>query len=109
MKIEDVNKVERIERHFTRVIFNKCNISFSSYNDRLLKIDLKSLENRCIYFDLILLYKIINELSDLKFEDFFRYRDYNYLLRSHNLQVEPKLYYKSTQWLHSFFVRTPKV
>ena len=107
--IKDVNKVERIQRHFTRVIFNKCNIPFSSYNDRLLKVDLKSLENRRIYFDLILLYKIINELSDLKFEDFFRYRNHNYILRSHHLQVEPKLYYKSTQWLHSFFVRTPKV
>ena len=107
--IKDVSKVEQIQRHFTRVICVKCNISFLSYNDRLRKLNLRSLENRRTYFDLILLYKIIHKLSDLNFYDYFQYRTHVYALRSHSLQIEPKSRYKSSQWLNSFFVRTPKV
>ena len=106
--LKDISKIEQVQRHFTKVAFNKCKIPYSSYTDRLAKINLSSLENRRIYFDVILIYKTINGLSDLKFTDYFKFHHTPYLLRSHPYQIEPKNYFKSTQWLNSFFVRAPK-
>ena len=48
-------------------------------------------------------------MSDLKFDDYFKFHQTPYALRSHNLQVLPIFYFKSAQWLNSFFVRAPKV
>ena len=106
---KNIAKVEQIQRHFTKIAFRKCGIPFTSYTDRLEKIGLSTLENRRIYYDIVLLYKIVYGLSDLKFENFFKFHQTPYSLRSHSLQVEPLFYFKSAQWLNSFFVRAPKV
>ena len=106
---KDINQIEQIQRHFTKIACCKCNIPFSSYQDRLQKLNLRSLETRRIHFDLILLFKMIHKICDLSFDDFFQYRPSKYVLRSHPLQIEPKLHFKSSQWLNSFFVRTPKI
>ena len=55
-----INKVESVQRNFTRLICSRCNISNTSYNDRLVKLGLKSLEYRRWEFDLFTLYKITN-------------------------------------------------
>ena len=47
--IEDITKVERVQRHFTKVAFRRCDVDFVSYNDRLRKLNIKSLQERRIY------------------------------------------------------------
>ena len=43
------------------------NIPFTSYSDRLIKLNHKSLEYRRLEFDLILVYKICYELVDIPY------------------------------------------
>ena len=66
---KDIFTIKQIKKRFTRFICQRCNISFSSYTDRLDKLNLMSLENRRIRFDLILLFKIVNNMNDLNFND----------------------------------------
>ena len=47
------------------------------YLDRLIILDLDSLEVRRIVFDLLLVYKIIHRLVDLEFDSLFRYNSNN--------------------------------
>ena len=104
----DKKRIEQVQRHFTKVAFNKCNIPFTSYKDRLYKISMSTLENRRAYFDTVCLFKIINGLSDLEFNDYFQFRHTPYELRSHPFQVTPKIQPTLAQWQGSFFVRAPK-
>ena len=53
--------------------------------------------------DLILLYKIINNLSDLNFYDYFKLKNSNYNLRAYTLQIEANYYFKTKQLNLSFF------
>ena len=55
---KNVNKIETIQRKFTRLIFNRCHKSNISYEERLTKLCLKSLEYRRWEFDLITLLKL---------------------------------------------------
>jgi len=49
-----------------------CHITFLSYANCLAKLNLKSLEYwHCLAFDLILVYKIYYNLTDIVFEDYF--------------------------------------
>lgn len=58
--------IEKIQRRFTRSIFYKYNLSSEKlpYEARLQFLKLPSLESRRIYFDEVLLYKIVNSLFD---------------------------------------------
>jgi hypothetical protein len=57
--VTDIVRIESIQRSFTKSL-KMCNSL--SYNDRLSKCDLFSLERRRLFADLSLLYKIINKL-----------------------------------------------
>ena len=50
---KDIEKIEKIQKTFTRYIFKKLNLPYSSYSDRLRQINLKSLEYRRLFFDLV--------------------------------------------------------
>ena len=71
---KDIEKIEKIQQSFTRKAFIRCNMRFSSYQDRLYQLDIKSLKQRRILFDLIQIYKIIYDLSDIKFCSFFMFK-----------------------------------
>ena len=105
---QDIRKIEKIQRKFTRQICRRSNISYTSYSDRLLKFGLRSLEHRRLMFDLIFLYKTVNHVSGLTFSDHFSYRSTNYNLRGNNNQIEPLHKYRDPLWCNSFFVRAPK-
>ena len=57
-----------------------------SYGERLSICDLETLESRRLKFDLILCYKIVHNLIELKFNDLFEY-DPNSRTRGHNLKL----------------------
>ena len=59
-QLSDIFKNESVQRNFTRLACKRCNISNTSYKERLVKLGLKSLEYRSWQFDLITSLKIIN-------------------------------------------------
>ena len=107
--IKDVNKIESIQRKFTRFAFNKCSISNTGYEDRLRKINMLSLKQRRVYFDLALMFKMINNISDLQFNDYFYLITTKYSLRSHTLQINTKNKFNSSRWHNSYFGRIPSL
>ena len=102
---KNIIMIESIQRSFTRRAFLRSGKSFSSYNDRLSQLNLKSLQYRRIVFDLILMYKIINDLSDLKFNDFFVFRSIPYTFRGNNKKIDTIHQIKNSHWTNSFFSR----
>ena len=106
--VKDKKALEKIQKRYTKIICQRCSIPFSSYSDRLDKLNLLSLENRRIRFDLILLFKIIHGLSDLNFDSFFKFGNCPYPLRNCSTKILPKQHFTSSVWLGSFFERAPK-
>ena len=56
---KDIIHTESVQRKYTRLIFNRCNIYYTSYLDRLTKLKIKSLEYRRLEFDLIQFFKLV--------------------------------------------------
>lgn len=79
-----------------------------SYKDRLHKLDMKSLQERRVYFDLVFLYKIIHGLTNLNFNDYFVFRKNQHNLRGNSHKIDTLLKFKSNQWSFSFFARVVK-
>ena len=79
-----MHAIESVQKNFTRKICIHCNVPFSSYVDRLCKLDLKYLEYCTLEFDLILTYKICYHLIDVKFDDFFQCAQTSYKLHRHS-------------------------
>ena len=102
---KDINLVESVQKKFTRHICIQCKISFSSYSDRLSKLNINSLEYRRLEFDLILTFKICHNLCDLNFYEFFKLRKIRYNLRQHSLTVESLFHPKHEQYRYFFFNR----
>ena len=80
---KDIDLVERVQRYFTKKICLKCNIQFKSYEDRLYKLNLHSLQYRRLETDLIMVFKIINGLVDLPMNQFFHFYKSPYTTRRH--------------------------
>jgi hypothetical protein len=105
----NIKRIESIQQSYTRMAFRRCGISFTSYGDRLRKVNLKSLEERRLVFDLVLVYKIVYGLSDLNFTDYFISNNSNYSLRRHPLQIKCIKNNSNQQWQNSFFYRVVKI
>ena len=107
---KDIDRIESVQRLFTKNAFKICGIKFTSYTDRLQKLNLFTLERRRLHKDLVLIYKIIYNLSDLKFYDYYVFAITGYNLRRHSLQIRLKnpLNLKTEQYINSFFVRVVK-
>ena len=71
-------------------MFIRCNIPYTSYADHLHKLGIKSLEYRRLEFDVILMFKIYHNLSDLQFDDYFIHSKRRYHLRSHEFVIQSK-------------------
>jgi hypothetical protein len=104
----DIGAIEQVQERFTKIICRRCNIPFSSYSDRLTKLNMLSLKNRRIRFDLITLFKIVNNLSDLNFNSFFHYHHSPYSLRGGASKIVPNQRFASKAWDGSFFERAPR-
>ena len=107
--VKDITKLENIQRAFTKFACLRCSIPFTSYKDRLIKLNLKTLEYRRAVFDLIILFKIVNGQSNLKFSDYFVTRMSPYHLRGGSSRIDSIAQFKTNQFQKSFFSRVPSL
>jgi len=68
--IQDITRIEKVQRHFTKRLRGLRNLS---YAERLTKLGLPSLELRRLQLDLIYCYKIVFGLVKLNCADFFEF------------------------------------
>lgn len=69
--IKDIETVEKVQKFFTRSVFKRCFGNKAEYLKRLEKLELETLEYRRLKFDLIMCFKILRNLVDIKIEDLF--------------------------------------
>ena len=81
--VKDITLIESVQRFFTKRIFCRSRIPFESYQDRLYKLNIRSLEYRRMETDLTLTFKILNNLIDLPINKFFTLNSKPYNTRSH--------------------------
>ena len=58
---KDVDRIQDIQRRYTRLVFRKCSVAYSSYEDRLQKIDFMTLKQRREFYDLV---SVLSDMSD---------------------------------------------
>ena len=80
---KDIQCIERVQRFFTRAIIKRAGTPYMDYDDRLANLGLQSLEYRRVFYDLVMCYKIYNNLVDLPFESFFTKPARPYSIRGH--------------------------
>ena len=106
---KDIHKIEKIQKHFTRKIFQRCNLPYSSYANRLYQLNIKSLEYRRTFSDLMFMFKILNGISGLNSLDYFCYNVQPYNLRNNNFKITTTKSFTSNLWHNSFFNRGVKL
>ena len=102
--ISDAKIIENVQRKFTKRVCQRCNIKFNSYSERLTILDIDSLEQRRIKYDLINLFKIYYKIIDVEFDDLFIKNSSvsNYNTRGHNHKIFLPRYSGSTT-RHNFY------
>ena len=81
---ENIIKIEKIQKRFTKTLAGYINLS---YNERLIKANLKSLELSRLHADMILCYKILHDLVDIDKHNILRYELSSRITRGHNLKL----------------------
>ena len=89
-KIGEIKLAEQVQKTYTRIICKKLNIKYNDYKHRLNLLNIESLEYRRVKFDLIQVYKIINNIIDIDCSKFFTFSNYNsiYELRRHRFNLK---------------------
>ena len=85
---KDVIAVEKVQEKFLKAICRRCNVRTRTYYERLNALDIETLEYRRHKFDVIMVFKIIHELVDVDFNDFFSFSNTPYNLRRHRFHIE---------------------
>ena len=80
----DMARVESVQKRATKLVITLKN---KSYEDRLIALDLPSLAYRRKRGDMIMMYKIVNELVCVDFNDLFTSIPTSHNLRGHNKRV----------------------
>ena len=89
-----INKIEKVQRSFSRRIPGLQNIS---YRERLTTLKLQSLEHRRLISDLITCFNIVHGLSSLTFTDFFTFSPSRFCTRGHPLRLSIPLTKKNSE------------
>jgi hypothetical protein len=66
----DIDCIENVQRSFTKRLPGLKNVS---YEERLNRLNITSLELRRLHADLIMCFKIVFRIVDVDFDDFFKY------------------------------------
>ena len=105
----DIKDIESVQRNFTRKVCIRSNIGFSSYNERLNKLGMESLEVRRIKNDLVFLYKILHNYVDIDFYTFFQINSFSgHNLRRHSLHITRQKTSKTNIRAHFYSHRVVK-
>ena len=97
-RLKDIDSIEQIQRYFTRRIHG---LAEYNYNERLFILNLESLEERRLKFDMCMYFKILTNEVDTNVGDFFVIRDKPYNMRGHNMTLERRAC-KSNLFRNSF-------
>ena len=102
-QISYIDKIERIQRYFTRRVLNRTGLFFKRllYTKRVLLLNLESLEIRRIKSDLKMCYKILNGLCDLDVTKFFLFAPISSVTRGHNKKLIKPICHSN--WQLNFF------
>ena len=95
------DKLESVQRLFTRRLFCTCGQKYTSYNERLNYLGLQSLELRRIHKDLIMTFKLVNNLCKVDYSEILYYIKKNSRTRGHDLKI---LASKSRQNVHKNYL-----
>ena len=87
--IKDITKIENVQKYFTRRLFPRNTLK---YADRLKTLNLESLEQRRLKFDLQMYFKIIHGLVNLDKDKFFVFLPKSHGTGSHDFQLKAPLY-----------------
>ena len=90
--IGKTDQLENVQRYFTRRVYYRCKLECKhDYPDRLVHLQLESLELCRIYNDITMVYKIVHELTSLNDDVLLSYHNANYnyhvLTRGHTLKL----------------------
>lgn len=83
---KNVDKLERVQRRATKLIYNLRHLS---YEDRLIKLGMVTLEKRRMRADLIQTYRIVNGVDNVSTVDYFEFNDC--ITRTNGLKLKKKL------------------
>ena len=65
--VKDIAAIEKVQKYFTRQVCRRAGIAYENYCSRLLALGLQSLERRRLFFDLVLVFKLLYQLIDIPF------------------------------------------
>ena len=97
---KDIRAIENVQRRLTRLL---PELSHLSYEERLRTLNLSTLHYRRYRMDMIQVFKILNNIDDVKMEGMFEYSDLN--TRGHSKKLNKPRALKSYR-MHSFCIRT---
>ena len=100
--MSDIRTLESVQRLYTKAILQRNNIKFNGYEERLKILNMESLENRRLKFDLIIVFKIIHNLIHLSFDKFFYPISTQYNFRRHAFTLAKPPIAKDNVVLKSF-------
>ena len=100
--LADIDKIERVQRYFTRRLFAKLNLDSRSYPDRITILKLEPLELRRLRSDLVMVFKCLNGEVDAC-KNMFSFSA-NTFTRGHLMKLN-KRNFKKNVLKHSFSVR----
>ena len=96
---KDIRAIESVQRRLTKIL---PELSHISYEERLRKLNLTTLDYRRHRMDMIQTFKIINKIDDIKMEGLFEFSDS--ITRGHSLKLKKPRVLKSFR-MNSFSIR----
>ena len=96
--LNEISKTESVQKSYTHITCNGCNIHNTPYLNRLVKLTFKSLDYGHYEFNLITQIKLINGISKLYFAKCCKYYQTNYLLGGFY-----KKHFNDSKWQNYFF------
>ncbi|XP_047132617.1 uncharacterized protein LOC124811297 [Hydra vulgaris] len=81
--LKDIRRLEKVQKSFNRSVCKRYRIPYKDYSLRLNIFNLESRESRRTKFDLVMSYKIMHNLVDLPFSEFFTFVPFYYPARCH--------------------------
>ena len=88
-----INNIENVQRAFTKRLPGLYNYS---YNERLIELNIQTLEHRRLVTDLVMCYNIVHGLNAISFNDLFN-KSTNPSSRGHTLRLVPPLVKNNTE------------